>query len=73
MAHTPKTFDDFPLVTFPTDPISAVASAVVAICHLAEKVIDSQDKGVQAELWKLHLEDLKAWRAFWHLPKGPTT
>lgn len=37
----------------------------VEICKLAETVINSQPKEVQAELWKMHLEDLKAWRAFW--------
>lgn len=52
----------------PADPITAIALAVIAISRLAEKVIETQPKEVAGELWKLHLEDLKAWRAFWHLP-----
>ena len=33
--------------------------------RLLEKIIDSQPKDVQAQLWNMWLEDLKAWRQFW--------
>lgn len=47
------------------DPISAV---IIALTDLFKEIIKSQPPDVQAELWRMFLEDLKAWRAFWHQP-----
>ncbi len=37
----------------------------IAIVGLIEKAMDSQPPEVRAELWKIHVEDLRAWRSFW--------
>ena len=37
---------------------------LVAILQLAQTVIDGQPPDVKAELWRMYLEDVKAWRAF---------
>jgi hypothetical protein len=29
------------------------------------KIVEGQPKEVSAELWKMYLEDVKQWRAFW--------
>lgn len=52
------------------DPLIAITAypyeaAIIAIAHLFEKIIESQPPEVRAELWKMYVEDLKAWRAFW--------
>ena len=30
-----------------------------------EKIIDSQPKDIQAQLWNMWLQDLQSWRQFW--------
>jgi len=35
---------------------------IIKIIDLAEKIIEGQPKEVKAELWKIHLEDVKWWR-----------
>jgi len=38
--------------------------AIIAACELAGKVIDSQPKDVQADLWRMHVENLKRLQEF---------
>ncbi|HVJ72067.1 MAG TPA: hypothetical protein VM531_11280 [Sphingomicrobium sp.] len=47
------------------DPITAILRIIEAVTKLATTIIESQPADVQAELWRLHLEDVKAWREFW--------
>lgn len=47
------------------DPITAAIKLIEAITKLATVIIESQPPEVRAELWKMHLEDMKAWREFW--------
>ena len=39
--------------------------AIVAICGLVEKAMDGQPPEVRADLWRMFVEDVKGWRAFW--------
>ena len=47
------------------DPITAVCTLANTLASIVLKVLDGQPKEVQAELWKLYLQDVKDWRAFW--------
>lgn len=47
------------------DPLTAVCNLANAALNLAEKIIDKQPPEVAAELWKMYMEDARAWRAFW--------
>lgn len=40
-------------------------TVAIELIKFATTVIESQPTEVRAELWKMHLEDLKQWRAFW--------
>jgi hypothetical protein len=40
-------------------------AAIVAIVNLISEAIKGQPAEVRAELWKMHVEDIKAWREFW--------
>jgi hypothetical protein len=46
------------------DPLTAFFSAVEAGFKLVSTVIEGQPPDVKAELWKLYLQDVKAFRAF---------
>lgn len=47
------------------DPLTAVCNLANTISQVILKVIDGQPKEVQAELWKMYLVDVQAWRDFW--------
>lgn len=42
--------------------IEEIVKLVLEIVKLA---MEGQPPDVRAELWRLYLEDVKAWRAFW--------
>jgi hypothetical protein len=50
-------------------PGEALAIALLSFGSEAMKfgqlVLEKQPPDVAAELWRLHLEDVKAWREFW--------
>ena len=46
----------------------AVIALIAAITALITEVVKKQPETVAAELWKMHLEDVKAWRAFFRQP-----
>lgn len=46
------------------DPLTAALELANTIARIFEKAIDSQPPDVRAELWRMYLEDVKAWRAF---------
>jgi len=46
------------------DPLTAILQLIAELTKLVTVVVDSQPPEVRAELWRLHLEDVKAWRAF---------
>ena len=54
------------------DPLTALLAFATELVKLIEKAIDGQPPEVKAELWRLHIDDIKAWRAFWQglIPKG---
>lgn len=35
--------------------------------EVIEKIIDGQPPDVKKQLWEWYIEDMKGWRAFWHL------
>jgi hypothetical protein len=37
----------------------------IALVNLIGKVIEGQPPQVKADLWRIYVEDVKAWRAFW--------
>lgn len=47
------------------DPITSI---ILAVTELLKEVIKSQPPDVQAELWRMFLQDLKDWRAFFGKP-----
>jgi hypothetical protein len=53
----------------PDQPTAAVhgpyEDLAIALVGLIGKVIDGQPPEVRAELWKIYVEDVKAWREFW--------
>jgi hypothetical protein len=51
-------------------PVSVSVSAPyealgIKLIELIMRVIDGQPAEVRAELWKMYVEDLRAWREFW--------
>ena len=54
------------------DPLTELLAFATEVVKLIEKAIDGQPPEVRAELWKLYLDDVRAWREFRsHLiPKG---
>ena len=54
------------------DPLTGLLAFATELVKLVEKVMDSQPPEVRADLWKMHLDDVKAWRSFWQglIPKG---
>lgn len=55
------------------DPLTALFNAIEKGFELFKVIIEGQPPEVKAELWKMHLEDVKAWREFWakFKPKEP--
>lgn len=53
------------------DPVTAALALITELTKLATVVIESQPKDVQAELWKLYLQDLKWWRRFLKIDDDP--
>lgn len=51
------------------DPISAICSAIVAVCSLWEKMIDGQTPEQKAQMWQQFLDAQKDLQKFWHLGK----
>jgi hypothetical protein len=53
------------------DPITAALKLADTIAEIVKLAMESQPPEVRAELWRMHLEDMKAWRSFWQglLPK----
>jgi hypothetical protein len=37
----------------------------IKICDLIEKAMDGQPPDVREKLWRMHVEDLSNWRAWW--------
>jgi hypothetical protein len=54
---TPK-----PVAVSLSAPYEAVA---IKLIELIMKVIESQPPEVRADLWKMYVDDVKAWRSFW--------
>ena len=54
------------------DPLTPLLAFATEVVKLIETAIEGQPPEVRAELWKLYLEDVKAWRSFWQglIPKG---
>lgn len=46
------------------DPLTAFFNALEKGLDLVKTIIEGQPPEVKAELWKIYLEDVKAWRAF---------
>lgn len=46
------------------DPLTAALTLANTIAEIVKLAIEGQPVEVRAELWRLYLEDLKAWRAF---------
>jgi hypothetical protein len=38
----------------------------IALINLISKIVDGQPPDVRAELWRMYVEDVKAWREFWN-------
>lgn len=57
------------------DPLTAALELAKTIAEIVKLTIESQPPDVRAEIWRLYLEDMKAWRAFWQqlLPTPPKT
>jgi hypothetical protein len=47
------------------DPLTAVLQLATVIAEIVKIAMEGQPPDVRAELWRQHLEDIKAWRAFW--------
>ena len=54
------------------DPLTQILVLANTIAEIVKLAMESQPPEVRAELWRQHLEDVKAWRAFWQglIPKG---
>jgi len=46
------------------DPLTAALIALASVIDLVKEIVKNQPPEVAAELWRLHLEDVKAWREF---------
>lgn len=57
MAETPQ-----PVVVVAHGPYEDLA---IELIKFATSIVESQSPAVKAELWKMHLDDLRQWRAFW--------
>jgi hypothetical protein len=44
--------------------------AIIAIIDLFKTIIEGQTEQQKAELWRMHIEDLKGWREFWQKVGG---
>jgi hypothetical protein len=42
-----------------------IIEVLMTALRLIEKAMDGQPPEVRAELWRMFLEDLRAWRTFW--------
>jgi hypothetical protein len=51
-------------IPVPLDPLTAALQLVNSILNLIAVVVESQPPDVRATLWRMHVEDLKEWRAF---------
>jgi len=51
-------------IPVPVDPLTAALQLVNSILALITAVVESQPPDVRATLWRMHVEDLKEWRAF---------
>ena len=47
------------------DPLTAALQLATVIADIIKTAMEGQPPEVRAELWRQHLEDVKAWRAFW--------
>lgn len=47
------------------DPITAALELATAITEVIKLAMEGQPPDVRAELWRMHVEDVKAWRTFW--------
>jgi hypothetical protein len=39
--------------------------AAISLIRLIDKVIEGQPPEVKADLWRMYVDDVKEWRAFW--------
>ena len=47
------------------DPLTAALQLATVIAEIIKAAMADQPPDVKAELWRQHLEDVKAWREFW--------
>jgi hypothetical protein len=51
-------------VVLPADPVTAGLIVLNGLIELIREVIKSQPPDVAAALWRMHVEDVREWRAF---------